>query len=53
MLSNLWEIKEKEKICCIDIDGVLLSSYPQCWIDFVNNKLKTYYDDLNQMKITG
>ena len=52
MLPNLWEIKEKEKICCIDIDGVLLSSYPQCWIDFVNKKLKTKFTDLNKMKDT-
>lgn len=52
MLSNLWEIKEREKIIAIDIDGVLLSSYPQCWIDFVNNELKTNFDDLNIMKNT-
>lgn len=50
MLSNLWEIKEREKICCIDIDGVLLSDYPDCWIRFVNSKLGTEFDDLNEMK---
>jgi len=52
MLSNLWEIKEREKICVIDIDGVLLSSYPQCWCDFVNQKINSNFDDLNVMKNT-
>jgi len=49
---DLWKLREKEKICCIDIDGVLLSVYPQCWIDFVNSKLKTKFNDLFKMKNT-
>ena len=52
MKINFWEIKEKEKICCFDIDGVLLSQYPQCWINFVNRELNTTFDDLNVMKNT-
>lgn len=52
MKINLWEIKEKEKICCFDIDGVLLSQYPQCWIDYVNKEMETSFDDLNTMKRT-
>ena len=52
MKSNFWELKNKEKICVFDIDGVLLSSYPACWIEFVNSKLKTNFNDLHEMKNT-
>jgi len=50
MDSNFWDLKNKEKICIFDIDGVLLSNYPQCWIDFVNSRLNTNFDDLHIMK---
>lgn len=52
MDNKIWEIKQKEKICCFDLDGVLLSSYPQCWINYVNKELKTNFTDLNEMKAT-
>lgn len=50
MKSNFWDLKNKEKLCIFDIDGVLLSQYPQCWINFVNKKLNKKYDDLHKMK---
>lgn len=50
MDSNIWDIKNKEKICCFDIDGVLLSDYPNCWIEFLNKQLNTNYTDLNEVK---
>ena len=52
MDNKIWEIKEKEKICCFDIDGVLMNCYPNCWVDFINLKLKKSYADLNIAKKT-
>ena len=43
MDTKIWEIKQAEKICCFDLDGVLLNSYPQCWVDYANKKLKTNF----------
>ncbi len=50
MDNKIWEIKEKEKICCFDIDGVLMSCYPQCWVDFINSKTGKNFKNLNQAK---
>ena len=37
------------KIALIDIDGVL-NHYPQCWIDYINDQLKTDFRTLEQCK---
>lgn len=50
MNNNIWEMKQKEKVCCLDIDGVLLSDYPNCWIKFVNDKMNTDFTNLNELK---
>jgi len=50
MDNKIWEVKEKEKICCFDIDGVLMSCYPQCWVDFINSKTGKEFKNLNQAK---
>ena len=33
-----WEIERSKKIVAIDIDGIL-NNYPDCWVDFVNDRL--------------
>lgn len=48
---NIWDIKKAEKVCALDIDGVL-NDYPKCWIDFVNIKTATEFADLNDIKNT-
>jgi len=50
MNNNIWEIKQAEKIACIDIDGVLMSCYPECWINYLNEELSTNFKDLNETK---
>lgn len=40
-----------QKICIVDIDGVL-STYPDCYVDFVNNELDTEFKNLNDIKNT-
>jgi uncharacterized HAD superfamily protein len=50
MNSEEYELKQAEKICIFDIDGVLLSCYPQCWVDFVNKNLETDFKNLNALK---
>ena len=50
MDNKIWDIKEKEKICCFDIDGVLMDCYPKCWIEYVNEQLNIDFEDLNEMK---
>jgi uncharacterized HAD superfamily protein len=51
MRQNEWMLKESEKICILDCDGVL-NTYPACWVEFVNKILKTNFTDLNMMKQT-
>lgn len=49
MKRDKWATKESEKICAIDIDGVL-SDYPACWIKFANSILKTNFKTLFELK---
>ena len=51
MLSNLWEIKENEKVCVLDLDDILADSIPY-WVAYVNKNLKTSFSDLNELKST-
>lgn len=46
-----WEEKEAEKVCCIDIDGVL-NYYPDCWVEYLNAKSDTKFADLQEAKNT-
>jgi len=53
---NKFAELENEKVAAIDIDGVI-SLYPKCWCDFVNEQLMNEpiilahkFTDLNQMK---
>lgn len=48
-MKAVWEIKNSEKVCGIDIDGVL-NYYPDCWVDFINDFLKTDYKDVDKAK---
>lgn len=50
MDNSIWDIKDKEKVCCFDIDGVLMSCYPDCWVNFVNKELDTEHENLNFVK---
>lgn len=52
MNNNIWQLKLKEKICCFDLDGVLMSCYPDCWVAYVNKILSTNFKDLNVIKKT-
>lgn len=49
--KDLWEVKENEKVCGIDIDEVL-GEYTKSWIEFVNKECGTIYDDIFVMKDT-
>ena len=42
-------MEELEKICAIDIDGVL-AEYPKSWVDWVNRTTQSEYTDLHDMK---
>jgi uncharacterized HAD superfamily protein len=44
-----WEQSESEKVCGVDIDGVL-NYYPKPWVDFVNMKLGTSFNNLKEAK---
>ena len=52
MDNKVWELKEKEKICCLDIDGVLMSCYPKCWVDFINAHTGKKFKNLNEAKLS-
>ena len=50
MQSNIiWDIKENEKICVLDLDDVLANSIEH-WVDFANKELKTNFKDLYELK---
>ena len=49
MQRNKFEELHKEKVCALDIDGVL-NYYPDSWVNFVNTKYGHNFEDLNQMK---
>lgn len=44
-----WEKISKQKICAIDIDGVL-NYYPKPWVDFLNIECSTKYNNLVEIK---
>lgn len=48
-MLNRWEESLNEKICGLDLDGVL-NYYPQPWVDFINQWLDTNFTDLNEAK---
>jgi uncharacterized HAD superfamily protein len=39
-----------QKSCVLDIDGVL-NTYPDCWVDFINNTCGTSFESLLQAKV--
>jgi len=49
--KDVWEVRENEKTCAIDIDGVL-SRYPDGWLTFASAKLGKTFDDIFVMKNT-
>lgn len=49
MDNNIWNIKEAEKICSIDLDGVC-NNYPKCWIEFINKELGKDFKTLDEVK---
>jgi len=51
MKSNIWEIKEKECVCVLDLDDSIADSIP-FWLNYVNKEKKTNFKDLNEMKST-
>lgn len=48
-MLNKWEAKQAEKVCALDIDGVL-NYYPQTWVDYLNRQLNANFRDLNEAK---
>lgn len=48
-MLNRWEISEKEKVCGLDIDGVL-NFYPDPWVEFLNERLNASFPDLKAVK---
>jgi uncharacterized HAD superfamily protein len=49
MPRDKWLMANSEKLCAFDIDGCL-NYYPDPWVDFLNDKLGTWYTDLNEAK---
>ena len=47
--QDLWELKQSEKICAIDLDECLCC-YIDEWLKFINSKLGTHYDNLFEAK---
>lgn len=48
-MHDKWAEAVEEKVCGLDIDGVL-NYYPGPWVDFVNKWLDKSYKDLNEVK---
>lgn len=48
-MKNRWEEELNQKICAIDIDGVL-NYYPDTWVDYINSSLNTSFKTLNEAK---
>lgn len=44
-----WEEAINERVCALDIDGVL-NYYPDPWVDFINDWLDTNFRDLTEAK---
>jgi len=51
MRKDIYEIKETDKVCLLDLDEVLCV-YTQWWLRFLNKKLSTNFTDLNVAKNT-
>ena len=49
--TDSWVELKTKKVCAIDIDDTLSDSTP-FWIAYVNDKLKTSFNDLDEMKNT-
>ena len=47
---ELKELAKCEKVCAIDLDGVL-GEYPDHWLSFINLKLGTEYETLEDAKV--
>jgi uncharacterized HAD superfamily protein len=50
MNSDYYKQRQEEKICIFDLDGVLMSCYPACWVNFVNEQLGMNYLTLTEVK---
>ena len=50
MMREIWEKEKEDKVCAVDLDGVLVD-YPKCWIDFVNKETQNEFETLDQMKM--
>lgn len=48
-MLNKWAIEENQKVCAIDLDGVL-NHYPDTWVEYLNGTLGTNFKDLNEAK---
>ena len=49
MPQGRWEEMMADKVCGLDIDGVL-NYYPEPWLDFLNGWLDSDFTDLNHAK---
>lgn len=47
---NKWNLKESERVCGVDIDGVL-NYYPEPWVHYINAQLNTRFDSLLEAKM--
>jgi uncharacterized HAD superfamily protein len=48
-MRDFWDREKEQKVCSVDLDGVLVS-YPDCWVSWVNLNQHTAFKDLNEMK---
>jgi len=48
-MKEIWAREKEKKVVAVDLDGVLVQ-YPECWIDYVNKKIKKNFKDLGEMK---
>jgi len=49
-MQEIEQIKKlKKKVCAIDLDGVIVD-FPNCFIDYVNKKLKKRFNNLYDIK---
>jgi len=49
MMREVWDREKTEKVCAIDLDGVLVD-YPKCWIDYINKETPHTFTTLTTAK---
>jgi len=48
-MDDIWKMREKEKVCILDLDDTLAESIPY-WVNWINEKKGTHYKTLDEAK---